>query len=105
MLPTISYMTSLDRYQIVCIIYLVSLCIYNAILASLTFDIKIVEKWDFLAMGIFFTLFILIQVSFSTSLYFAFRKIKVIREREAKYIELKTQNDNDYDDDEIYNQL
>jgi hypothetical protein len=105
MLPTISYMTSLDRYQIVNIFYLVMCCVWNAIIASLKIDMSIKIKCDSVAMGIFCTSFILIQVSFATSLYMAFTKVKELKKREIQFIIDRAHCDNDYDDDDDFDQF
>jgi hypothetical protein len=83
-LPTVSYMTSLDRYQIVNILYMCLLCIWHAVIAAF-FDITIKDYLDIWLLIAFSLLFILFHIYFLIGFYVAYSKIKEIARLELEF--------------------
>ena len=77
-LPTISYMTSLDKYAIVSIFYLCMLCVWHALVGTFwsepfAIQIDIIMFWVFILIFLFIHLALLIWI---------FRAYKTIRDFE-----------------------
>lgn len=84
-LPTVSYMTSLDRYQIVNILYMCLLCVWHAIVAAFfetPADKDYYDKWFLLGFSILFVLF---HIYFLIGFMIAYKKIKAIRDSEKEF--------------------
>lgn len=62
-LPTISYMTSLDKYQIVSILFMCLECIWHS-LANKVVEQNLVNKYDQISFLFFFCCFLFIQIYF-----------------------------------------
>ncbi len=89
-LPTISYMTSLDKYAIVCIFYLCVICIWHAIIATLWDSYEIAARLDYYVLMLFLFIFLFIHVVFCVWLFKCYRSIRVLHRRNDKYVnELK----------------
>lgn len=76
-LPTVSYLTSLDKYAILCIFYICSLAVWHSIVGNCWSNetARIVDKWAFAAFGI---VFFLINLWILVWFRLAFAKIKLL---------------------------
>lgn len=86
-LPTVSYMTSLDRYQIVNILYMCFLCVWHAIIAT-NFDLNVKEKYDKISLIAFSILFLLIHIFFIIRTIIDYQQIKELKRYEKEYIKI-----------------
>ena len=77
-LPTISYMTSLDKYAIVSIFYLCLLCIWHAIV-GIFWAPDVAVNLDIIMFGVFLFIFFIIHL---VLLVWLFRAYKTIRDFE-----------------------
>jgi hypothetical protein len=84
-LPTISYLTSLDKYQIINIVYLGTCCVWHSICSSLDIEEVLKIKLDKIIMALLATFFILIQIVFMVTLLKSYRKIKKLEKKEAEF--------------------
>ena len=89
-LPTISYLTSLDRYQIINILYLVVCCIWHSTCAALKIQLDVKLLVDNIMLGLLGFFFILIQIVFSFGLLASNRKIKRLEMKESEYEQMMT---------------
>ncbi|CAF0942644.1 unnamed protein product [Brachionus calyciflorus] len=96
-LPTVSYLTSLDKYQITSIIYLVLCCVWHSTIASIAVEMPTKIIIDKIVVGIFATIFITIQIVFSIRIFSAFRGLKQLKLKEERFIRQVPE----YDDDEF----
>ena len=85
-LPTISYLTSLDKYQIVNIIFLASLCVWHSICAALKIDYELKVNIDTIMAYAFGSLFILIQILLIITLILSNRKVNKLKEDDKNFI-------------------
>ena len=102
--PTVSYMTSLDRYQIILIMFLCSCCLWHAIISGiLTKSEQLILKVfvDKMALCIFAVVFFVIQFTFSIIIYLSYLKIKKLESQEKQYLRLGNENDADSDDEQF----
>ena len=85
-LPTLAYLTSLDKYQMICIIYLILCCVWHSSFAVMNFDIhtKVLINW--VGLGVYGTFLILIQIIFLIGLYTGWKKIERIRVEESIFL-------------------
>ena len=100
-MPTISYMTSVDKYQVASIFYLVLCCIWHSSIASLNIinaDLKYLL--DKIALGMFALFFLTIQLITVISVVVSYKKLKVYKENERNFLS-KVEID-DSDDEELY---
>lgn len=89
-LPTVSYMTSLDKYSIACMLLLCAQCMWHAISSSM---LEIEQKCDYpfalydhIAFLFFCSVFCLIQVVFFIWLFKnAYRKRRLLNRQEVDY--------------------
>jgi len=73
-LPTIAYLTSLDKYQLMNIVFLACCCIWHSILSSLIpNDFK--YKADKIALICYASIFVLLELMFITFLLISRRKV------------------------------
>ena len=99
-LPTISYLTSLDKYQIINIVYLGMCCVWHAVCATLSIDADRKYVLDKIVLSCLATCFILIQVVFGISLAISYQKIKALKELEEKFVSQHNLNIIEDDDDD-----
>lgn len=85
-LPAISYLTSLDKYQIINIVYLTMCCVWHSICASLDLEPKEKIIIDKIVLCCFATFFSLIQVVFIVSFMRSYQNIRELKMLEEKYI-------------------
>ena len=85
-LPTISYLTSLDKYQIINIVYLALCCVWHSVCASLSIDQERKFLLDKIVLCCFATFFTLIQVVFGLSFINSYQKIKALERLEEKFV-------------------
>ena len=100
-MPTISYMTSVDKYQVASIFYWVLCCIWHSSIASLNIinaDLKYLL--DKIALGMFALFFLTIQLITVISVVVSYKKLKVYKENERNFLS-KVEID-DSDDEELY---
>ena len=85
-LPTISYMTSLDKYAMFSIVYLVSCCIWHSIIGSnlLPGDVNKQVYYDQWALIVFAGLFIILHIMLVFWYLIAYSHVRRI-ENEEKY--------------------
>ncbi len=87
-LPTISYMTSLDRYAMFSMIFIVACCIWHSIIGSsiLPGDLNSQMELDQWALIGFSALFCLLHIISGFWFYSAYKNVKRIKEAELKYL-------------------
>ena len=85
-LPTISYMTSLDMYQIISIVYLASCCVWHSVISVVNKDMAVKTVIDRSVLAAFALFFIVIQIVFAMNIGLGYRKIKKIEQAEAKFV-------------------
>ncbi|CAF0974856.1 unnamed protein product [Brachionus calyciflorus] len=90
-LPTISYLTSLDKYAIICIFFVCLNCAWHAIVGAFWSkeDAKIIDQWVLVAMA---SLFVLIHFGFMIWLFLAQRKIRILKRKERKFMKKLLEN-------------
>ena len=98
-IPAISYLTSLDKYQIANIMYLVMCCVWHATCASLNIDIEKKIILDRIALSCLATSLFLIQGVLTISMWFSFRNLKGLKRSEELYKSLMNGSDEDDEDD------
>lgn len=101
-LPTISYLTSLDKYQLVNILYLGLCCGWHSIIASLNYDHGTKTRIDTIAMGALILFFVIIHSVFIFQLVKSYQKIQKLKREEAvfdKHIASYPYDLEEYDDD------
>lgn len=81
-LPTISYLTSLDQYAIVCITFLCALNLWHAIAGALYPGNNELDKWLLICFSI---VFILINLGFVIWGFRAFKKIRELQNHEKNF--------------------
>ena len=87
-LPTISYLTSLDKYQIINIVYLGSCCVWHSICSAMDIDTQLKLRIDKIMMFLLATFFFLIQIVFMVTLLKSYKKIKKLEKREIEFEEM-----------------
>ncbi|CAF0930392.1 unnamed protein product [Brachionus calyciflorus] len=90
-LPAVSYMTSLDKYQIVNILYMCTLCVWHAAVATLD-ETSLRTRYDRISLLCFSILFILIHIFFTISLYLDYKDIKKLDILEYEYKKFTVNN-------------
>ena len=85
-LPTVSYLTSLDKYAIICIFYVCLLCVWHAIVGSNLVDLSNAKQLDQWALIGFSVAFFLIHVGSFIWLYFANSEIRNLERREKIFL-------------------
>ena len=92
-LPTVSYLTILDKYALTALIYLAVLCIYHSIIGSpllSTNSTSTLNRYDQICLGVFGFLFISFHILYT--IYFLIKLMKhkkVKKEEEEDDIEKK----------------
>ena len=84
-LPTISYLTSLDKYAIICIFFVCCNCAWHAIVGAFWSkeDAKIIDQWVLVAAG---CIFVLIHIGFLIWLFIAYKEIREVKKKERKFL-------------------
>ena len=84
-LPTVSYLTSLDKYAIICILYVCLLCVWHAIVGAFwtPTEAREYDKWLLLAFSM---VFIVIHVGFIIWYLNAYRGITKLKKNEKSFI-------------------
>jgi hypothetical protein len=91
-LPTVSYLTSLDRYAIICIIYLCVLCFWHSIAANSSWSEETAQRLDFYMLISFVIIFALIHFVFFiwfVRAYMLIRQLRIANEKFVKEIKRK----------------
>lgn len=100
-LPTLAYLTSLDKYQMICILYLVICCVWHSSFAVMNFDIHIKELINRIGLCFFAFVFLTIQIMFIFGLIIGWRKIKELRSKEKIFLDdMKKMGLDEFSDDE-----
>ena len=73
-LPTIAYLTSLDKYQLINIVYLASCCVWHSVCASLIHNDRKLQS-DKIALYCFASIFVSIQFFFIIYLLISCKKV------------------------------
>jgi hypothetical protein len=97
-LPTIAYLTSLDKYQLINIVYLALCCVWHSFCASLNVEPEQKYQLDKIALYSFASFFATIQLIFVVILMKSYRKkLKCKRDviRLLKLLDPITLEDND----------
>jgi hypothetical protein len=81
-LPTVNYTTSLDRYSIIHIVYLILLIFWHSIIGSFWDDKDLSRLIDMYALISFSGLLALIELFFIASFIFGYKKIIDLKKRE-----------------------
>ncbi len=85
-LPAISYLTSLDKYQIINIVYLTMCCVWHSVCAALNIDFDSKFYLDKIILCCFATFFILIQLVFIVSFFKSYQNIRNLKKLEEKFL-------------------
>lgn len=85
-LPTISYLTSLDKYQLINIVYLASCCVWHSVCASLKMEADQKFYLDKIILGCFGTFFLLIQIIFGVGIIKSQRNITKLEKEDKEFI-------------------
>jgi hypothetical protein len=96
-------MTSLDRYQIIQIVFLAMCCVWHSTISSIMkdpndYDRKVVV--DRTALGAFALVFLLIQVVFTIMVWRSYLEIKKLQKRERAYLRSKKTHEDVIDSDD-----
>lgn len=85
-MPTISYLTSLDKYAIICIFFVCLLCVWHAIVGAFwaAAEAREYDKWLLLAFSV---IFILIHVGFIVWYLVAYKEIRDLKRKEKLFID------------------
>jgi len=85
-LPTIAYLTSLDRYQLINIVYLVVCCIWHSFCASINIESDRKYELDKLALYFLATIFGSIQIFFIVYLTISHKKVFDLKKRNERLL-------------------
>jgi hypothetical protein len=85
-LPTISYMTSLDKYSIICIFFLCLICVWHSAVASFFTDVSLATKIDQLMFLFFIFIFSMIHIVFSIWLAYAYKSIRKLEKLNGEFL-------------------
>ena len=100
-LPTISYLTSLDKYQIINIVYLALCCVWHSVCASLNIEHEKKFYLDKIVLCCFASFFTLIQLIFTLSFIRSYQNIKELKILEDKFTsQLDPFQFQEYDEDD-----
>jgi hypothetical protein len=101
-LPTISYLTSLDKYQLINIVFLASCCVWHSICASLVLEPEKKFYLDKIILCCFAFFFILIQIIFIVSMCKSYNNIIKLGKEDTKFVCDLDPTFFDDDDDDNY---
>lgn len=84
-LPTVSYLTSLDKYAIACISYLCLCCVWHAVVGTFwsNSEAQRLDMWLLIACAV---LLLTINVWVIVWFIFAFRRIKKLQAEESRFL-------------------
>ena len=85
-LPTVSYLTSLDKYAIVCIFYVCLLCVWHALVGCSFWDKDLAKNLDQWLLIAFSVLFVIIHVVLGVWVFMAYSEIRKLKRREKKFL-------------------
>ncbi|CAF1388982.1 unnamed protein product [Adineta ricciae] len=84
-LPTISYLTTLDKYVLLSMVMLCTVCVWHAIIAVLPTDIA--PYWDKIAFISFAVIYTLFHVVFFLWMYFVtYRRRREMKRKDREYL-------------------
>ncbi len=85
-MPTVSYTTSLDRYSLIHLVFLIALLFWHAAIGSDQFfkDVDEAKRIDSYALAAFGSVLLLIQLFFATTFIRAYSEICKLKERERR---------------------
>lgn len=85
-LPTIAYLTSLDKYQLINIVYLAMCCVWHSVCSSLNIEYEQKHQLDKMALYCFASFFALVQLIFLINYIVSYRKIVRLKKYMDFYI-------------------
>lgn len=86
-LPTVSYLTSLDKYGIVCIFYICLICVWHSVIGSMSWgDDRSCGQNDYIGLISFACLQFIIHTSFVVWFFVAYSNIKKLKKKEFDYV-------------------
>ena len=94
-MPTVSYMSSADKYQIASLIYLVFCCVWHALVNKIHYDHNLKILIDIIAFGVFSFLFMTIQIITAISMFWSFRKLDNLKKQEVDFLDTIATEDSD----------
>lgn len=101
-LPTISYLTSLDKYQLINIVYLAMCCVWHSTLIALNVDNVSKNQLDKIAVGALIGFLFSVQVTFGYMFFKSYQKTKILENEEISFVKRISNYPYDleeYDDD------
>lgn len=96
-MPTISYMTLVDKYQVASLIYLVLCCIWHATLSDLPLEPDVKVLADKIVLIVFACLYLMIQLVTATSIFLSYRKLDEFKKLDKKLLDSIAAEDSDED--------
>jgi len=84
-LPTVSYLTSLDKYAITCIFYVCLLCVWHSIVGAF-WPKSDAQTYDLALLIAFSVFFLLIHVGFLIWYLNAYRHVTDLKKRETNFL-------------------
>jgi hypothetical protein len=91
-------MTSLDRYQIISIVYLCLCCVWHSSISSIELENSTKIIVDKIALCFLAMIFSSIQIIISIGILKAIQKVKVLKKSESSFISQFGNEDSDDDD-------
>lgn len=85
-LPTVSYLTSLDKYSIVCIFFVCLLSVWHSLIGSILANYDYSIFIDRCSLGIFFILFIFIHLLLFIWFLKAYNVVRNLKKKEIEYL-------------------
>jgi len=86
-MPTVSYMSSADKYQIASLIYLVFCCVWHASVSTIHKDQNLKILIDTIAFGVFSFVFMAIQIITAISMFWSFKKLTKLKKQEDDFLD------------------
>ena len=90
-MPTIFYLTSLDAYQISCIVFVAMIGIWHSIIGSF-WDYKTADDIDTGMLIAFSVIFIILNLIYFCWFFKAYQQTKILDKKEAKYLSDNKEN-------------
>ena len=84
-LPTIAYMTLLDKYQIACIVYMFLTCIAHTLLGSSVINLSNKNQANIYFFIAFASLFVLFHILCVIQFFFTYSKIFELKKKEIEF--------------------
>ena len=79
-------MTSLDKYQLINIVYLAMCCVWHSVCASLKIEADKKFYLDKIILCCFGSFFILIQIVFAVSIFKSYKSITKLEKEDKEFI-------------------